>query len=112
MNDTVTQVYFIDKPFFQEAMMLCAFKNKLNWLEEGMSLLSWEYKLVAETKEADINKVCKHFKDWNGNKKSRVAGHRALTVGDIIVSGENVRLLMGRGWLTIPACIWKEVRKT
>jgi len=110
-KETKAQIYYITKPFFEEAMLLCSFKNKLNWQEEGSSLMSWKYQKVSETKCIDLNKIYKYYKGWNGNRHTRLAGHRSITVGDIVVIGDNVRLITGMGWLTIPTYVWKYIKK-
>jgi len=106
-----TRVYYVAKPFFREAMTTLAFRSKVNWLEEGFSLPSWSYVKVAETNEPDPDKVYKALKAWRGNKKTKVAGHRSFSIGDVLVIGDNIRVALGRGWALVPPAIWKQVVK-
>lgn len=106
-----SEIYFVDKKWFREAMMTFAFKTKVKWDEEGLSLLSWHYHKVAEVNDVDPNLIYKKMKRWKGNKKSKKAGHRTISIGDIVVVGTNVRLVTGCGWALVPRCIWKKVIK-
>ena len=106
-----SNVYFVKKPYFREAMMLLAFNKNIDWLEDGMSLMSWEYKKVATTKEVDPDKIYSSFKKWNGNKKARIAGHRTISIGDIVEIGDNVRVVTGSGWVKIPDIVWEKIKK-
>lgn len=107
-----SDVYFIGREDFREAMVMCAFRRDINWLEEGMSILSWKYNKVATVKRADKNIVYKHLRGWDGNARSRAAGHRSITTGDIVCSNGEPWLVTGGGWVRVPDIIWKRVIKT
>lgn len=111
MDNINSQVYFITKPHFLEALMTLSFRRKVNWLEEGLSLVSWEYKKVAASPQFDINVLYKEFKSWDGNEQSAAAGHRSISVGDVILNGSNPYLVVGGGWVVIPNEIWNRVKK-
>ena len=106
-----TQVFYVSRPFFREAMTTFALRSRVNWLEEGMSLLSWKYVKVAELDNVDIDGVCSHLQKWAGNSKSKYAGHRSFMIGDVIKCGDNVWMALGRGWSLVPEVIWKRVIK-
>jgi len=109
--DDKSIVYFVEKPFFKEAIMTLAFKDKVNWLEEGMSLMSWEYRKIAKVDEINPDKIYHQFKRWKGNKRAHKAGHRTISIGDIIITGANVRIVTGKGWEKVPDIIWKKISK-
>ena len=106
-----SNIYFVKKPYFREAIMLLAFNRNIDWLEDGMSLMSWEYKKVATTKEVDPDKIYNSFKRWKGNSKAKQAGHRAIFIGDILEIGDNVRVATGSGWKKIPDIVWEKIKK-
>lgn len=107
-----TKVYYVDHTNFQEAMLTFAFRSKVDWLEEGMSIASWQYTKVASLDAVQLPDVVKYLHTWNGNPKSKVAGHRVVSVGDVIVVGSNAWMVLGRGWALIPNVLWKRVKKT
>lgn len=107
----MSKIYFIDKKYFREAIQTFAFRKKVNWTEEGMSILSWKYRLVTETQDIDLNKIYNRYKVWDGNKLARIAGHRTITIGDIIVIGSNARIVIGGGFEIIPPIMWKKTIK-
>jgi len=109
--ETKSQVFFVEKPYFKEAMMTFAFKDKVNWLEEGMSVASWKYRKVAEIDDLNIDSVYAKLRKWKGNVKSKTAGHRTIAIGDIVVVGKNVRIVTGRGWSVVPNVIWNKTEK-
>lgn len=107
----LSQVYFITKPYFLEALTTFSFRSKVNWIEEGMSLLSWKYQKVSDSSIQDLDQVYKFFKNWDGNDSSLSAGHRSISVGDIVLSGDKPYLVIGGGWVAIPQQIWKRIGK-
>jgi len=106
-----SNIYFVKKPYFKEAMMLLAFNKNIDWLEDGMSLMSWEYKKVASISEVDPDKIYDKYKRWEGNKRAKVAGHRAIAIGDIVEIGDNIRVVTGSGWMKIPDVVWEKIKK-
>ena len=110
-QDKKSNIYYIEKPFFREAMMLLAFNKQIDWLEDGMSLMSWTYKKVASTTEVDPDKIYYKFKRWSGNKRAKKAGHRTISIGDIVELEDGVKIVTGTGWLKIPDVVWNKIQK-
>lgn len=111
MQESYSIVFYVDRGSLREAVMTFSFRKTVNWLEEGMSLMSWKYHLVAYTPEYDLERIYRIFKKWDGNAKSLAAGHRGITIGDIVLIGENPYLLIGGGWSIVPASIWSRIQK-
>ena len=107
----MSEIYYVQKPYFKEAIRTFAFRNKINWLEEGMSVLSWKYNKVSNTDVSELNKIYSNYRAWDGNKSSRIAGHRSISIGDIIVVGNNARIVIGGGFEIIPDIVWKKIIK-
>lgn len=106
-----TEIYFVDVNHYKEALLTFSFRNTVNWLEEGLSLVSWNYIKVAETKKTLLEDVYDKYRQWNGNAKSKLAGHTTVTVGDIIVINGEANLIIGGGWEEIPESIWNKIIK-
>lgn len=107
----MSEIYYVESPYFKEAIMTLAFRSKVNWLEEGMSLLSWKYKKVSDYNSGNLKSIYSYHKSWNGNGKTKVAGHRSISIGDIIVIEGNAKLATGGGWVSIPIAIWNKIIK-
>lgn len=111
MEQDKSNVYFIEKPYFKEAMLLLAFNKRIDWLEDGMSLMSWEYRKVASISDIDPDSIYKKFKRWKGNKRAKLAGHKTISIGDIVEIGDNIRIATGYGWVKIPNIVWRKIKK-
>lgn len=107
----MSDIYYVKSPYFREAITTFAFRRKVNWLEEGMSLLSWKYKKVSSSSAVDLNKIYSYCQCWNGNKNTKIAGHRSISIGDIVVLEGNAKLITGGGWVAIPDTIWNKTIK-
>lgn len=108
----MNKIYFISKKNRLEALMTISFKRKINWVEEGLSILSWEYYFIANSKIDDLKENYKKYRKWNGNEKTKKVGHNTMSIGDVIETQDGEAwIVIGSGWQKIPKIIWNKVNK-
>lgn len=105
----MTKIYYVDKKSRLEAMMTISFRSKLNWLEEGLSILSWNYCFVSESDLSDLKEIYSYFKKWKGNSNSKKIGHCGISLGDIIFLENEAWMVVGIGFQKIPNALLEKI---
>lgn len=93
-------------------MMLCSFTNKINWVQNGLGIASWNYSLNKQLEANSLSQVyniCKSFKMDKRQKKQQK--QRTISVGDVICVGSQAWLVTSRGFEKVPQILWKMVHK-
>lgn len=106
----MSKIFYIDKSSRLEAMMTISFRNKINWLEEGLSILSWNYCFVSDTDINDLKEVYSYFRKWKGNKLSKDCGHCGISLGDIILLENQAWVVVGAGFQKIPSVLFEKIK--
>lgn len=107
------QVYYIGKEHRIQAMMMCSFTEKINWVQKGLGIASWNYNFEKQIQANSLSQVynlCKNLKIDKRNKKT--LKQRTISVGDVICVGSQAWLVTLRGFQKIPQILWKMVNKT
>lgn len=107
----MAKIYYISKEDRLEALTTLSFKRTINWLEEGMSLLSWNYSFVLKTELEMLPEIYNKLRRWKGNVKTKKNGHYIITVGDIIENTSGAWIVVGSGFQKIPDIIWEKLNK-
>ena len=80
----MTEIYFVQKSYLKEAIVTFSFKKKVDWLEEGLSILSWKYNKVGETEKLDFDEIYNDYKICDYKNR-----YRSINVGDMIFDGSD-----------------------
>ena len=105
----MSKIFYIDKTSRLEAMMTISFRNKINWVEEGLSILSWNYSFISDTEFNDLKEVYSFFRKWKGNKLSKECGHCSISLGDIILLENQAWMVVGAGFQKIPSVLFEKI---
>ena len=105
----MNKIYYISQKNRLEAMMTISFKSRMNWLEEGLSILSWEYSFVSETELSDLKEIYSFFKKWNGNENSKKISRSTICLGDIIAFENEWWIVVGTGFQKIPQALCEKI---
>ena len=105
----MNKIYYVSQKNRLEAMMTISFKNRINWLEEGLSILSWNYSYISDTNLEDLKEIYSFFRKWKGNSNSRKNGHQQIALGDIIVTEECGWIVVGTGFQKIPNALFEKI---
>ena len=106
----MSKIFYVDKSSRLEAMMTISFRNKINWIEEGLSILSWNYCFVSDTDINDLKEVYSFFRKWKGNKLSKDCGHCGISLGDIILLENQAWMVVGAGFQKIPSVLFEKIK--
>lgn len=105
----MNKVYYINQKNRLESMMTISFKNRINWLEEGLSILSWSYSYISDTELEDLKDIYSFFRKWKGNSNSKKNGRQQIALGDIIVNGDGCWIVVGTGFQKIPNALFEKI---
>ena len=105
----MNKIYYIDQKNRLEAMTTISFKSRINWLEEGLSILSWNYSFISDTNINDMREIYSFFKKWNGNSVAKKIGRMSISLGDIIVFEDEGWIVMGTGFQKIPNALFEKI---
>jgi hypothetical protein len=106
----MSKIFYIDRENKLEATMTISFKSRIDWLEEGLSLLSWKYHFVSESETDDLKMNYLQFRKWKGNSKSKKSGHLSISIGDIIEIGDGTAwIVVSSGWQKIPKALYEKI---
>lgn len=107
------QVYYVDKTNRIQAMMLCSFTDRINWVQKGLGIASWNYKMnknLTANSLSQVYNICKTITVDKKKKKQKF--ERAISVGDVICVGSQAWFVTLRGFQKIPSLLWKMVNKS
>lgn len=105
----MNKIYYVSQKNRLEAMTTISFKSRINWLEEGLSILSWDYCLISDTELEDLKDIYSYFRRWKGNSNSKKSGHIGISLGDVIVTGECGWIIVGTGFQKIPNALFEKL---
>lgn len=105
----MNKIYYVNQKNRLEAMTTISFKSRINWLEEGLSILSWDYSFISDTEIEDLKDIYSYFRKWKGNACSKKNGHQQISLGDIIITGEGGWIVVGAGFQKIPNALFEKL---
>jgi hypothetical protein len=106
----MSKIYYIDLENKLEATMTISFKSRIDWLEEGLSILSWKYHFISESETDDLKENYLKFRKWRGNSKSKKCGHSSMSIGDIVeISDGTAWIVVSSGWQRIPRALYEKI---
>jgi len=88
--------------------MLCSFRKKINWLEEGLGVASWNYNYVKPMESESLQDVFHKLKHIEIDKR-RKSFNRSINLGDVICVGSESWLITSNGFEKIPDIIWQKI---
>ena len=77
------KVFYVDKSNRVEAIMLCSFKNRINWVENGLGIVTWSYNFSDEIEANSLSEVYNRLKKISFDKRRKI-NNRTIGFGDII----------------------------
>ena len=104
------QIYFITKQYRIEAMMLCSFASRIDWVNNGLKIVSWEYQKGPLAFEKSLSDVYNNYKKISFNKKNK-AVVRGINVGDVICLENEAWIITTCGFAKIPNILWDKIIK-
>ena len=105
----MSKVYYVSQKNRLEAMTTISFKSRINWLEEGLSILSWNYSFISDTELENLRDVYSYFRKWKGNSNSKKNGHTGISLGDIIATEGSGWIVVGTGFQKIPNALFEKL---
>ena len=105
----MNKMYYINQKNRLEAMTTISFKRRIDWLEEGLSILSWNYSFVSETELDDLREIYSFFRKWKGNQNTKKIGRHTVSLGDIIITGDEGWVVVGTGFQKIPKALLEKI---
>lgn len=94
-------IYYVDEENRIECMLTCSLKNRIDWCEEGLKIVTWKYNLVARGKAENLNGIFRHYSELNIDKR-RKKQIRTMNIGDIIKFDGEAWIVSAFGFVRIP----------
>lgn len=104
------EIYYVKKENRLEAMLLCSLKSKIDWCEEGLKFVSWNYEKIERGKAESLQSIFKKYSVLKYDKR-RKNQFRTINMGDIILLDDTPWIISSFGFLRIPEILWKKVTK-
>jgi hypothetical protein len=101
------QLFYVDKQNRIECMLVCSLKQRINWIEDGLKLVSWKYNLISEGEAASLQEIYKKHSILNIDKRKKNQ-LRTINIGDIVVFDGRVWILSAFGFTIVPEVLWEK----
>lgn len=110
INKMEYEIYYINKKNRLESMLLCSLKAKIDWCEEGLKFVSWEYEYIEKGSAKTLQDIFKKYSLLRYDKR-RKKQYRTINMGDIILFDNEPWIISSFGFLRIPEILWRKVKK-
>lgn len=104
------ELYYIDKSNRIECMLICSLKNRINWLEQGLKLVTWKYDLIFNGNAENLQEIYKKHSILNIDKRKKKQ-LRTINIGDIIKFNDDIWILTAFGFVKVPDILWEKRNK-
>ena len=102
------KIFYIDKSNRIEAIMLCSFKRRINWVENGLGIVTWKYYFTRDMEAESLSEVYHKLKKLMFDKRKKV-NHRPIGLGDIICVNDEFWIITTAGFQKIPEILTKKI---
>lgn len=102
------ELYFVDKSNRLECMIVCSLRKKIDWIEDGLKLVSWKYNLIDKGEANNINDIFKKYSVLNIDKRKKKQ-LRTINIGDIIIFDGIVWIVSAFGFIRVPDILWNKI---
>lgn len=102
------ELYYVDRQYRLESMMVCSLKNEIDWCEDGLKAITWKYNMVACGKADSLEDVFKRHSALNIDKR-RKKQIRTIGMGDVIVFNDEPWMVSAFGFSLVPHFLWEKI---
>lgn len=111
MNDNKDySVYYVLPDKRLESMLVCSLRQKIDWCEDGLKIVSWSFKKVESGRALSLKDVFKKYSSLRFDKR-RKQQYRTINIGDIIVFDEIPWIVSSFGFIKVPNILWEKITK-
>lgn len=100
--------YFVNNDFRKEAIMLFSFCKKVDWAENGLGIVSWDYKKKRKCSACSLSEA---YSKMNKLQRLSSSTSRTVGIGDIICAEDTPWIITGNGFERVPLLLWKRIEK-
>lgn len=104
------EIYYVDKKSRIECMLIFSLMKKIDWCEDGLKIVTWEYTKIAEGNADNLNQIFKKHSILNIDHRKKKQT-RSINIGDIIFFDEEPWIISSFGFRKIPDILWKKIYK-
>lgn len=106
---TKYELYYICPENRVECMVICALNNKINWCEDGLRILSWEFKYIYSGEAESLNSIFKKHSKIIIDKR-RKENIRSINIGDVILLDNTPWIISSFGFIRIPDILFEKLK--
>ena len=103
-------VYYADSQTRIQAMIMCSFNEKINWMQNGLGVVTFKFNKVCSLQANSLSQVYNKLKVLNVDKRKKKK-NRTISVGDVICVQSQSWIVTSNGFQKIPWVLWEKVRK-
>lgn len=107
-NKKKYKLYFVDKSSRLQAMLVCSLRRRIDWCEDGLKLVTWNYNCVGQGEAENLNQIFKKYSKLNIDKRKKKQT-RTINLADIIYFDGEAWIVFAFGFKRIPDILWKKI---